>query len=85
MTPKEHFFILLLLTRQNARFNVLFEALKASGVVLPDDLLAYRDYTLRETPGKAQEWLKQTWENYQSTAASLGISTGLEQGPFPPK
>jgi hypothetical protein len=85
MTPKEHFFILLVFTRLNSKVNVLQEALKASGAVLPDDLEAYQSYTLAETPERMQLWLKQTWAAYQATAASLGITTGLEHGPSLPR
>jgi hypothetical protein len=84
MTPQEHYFVMMLQARQNAKFNVLYEALKASGVVQPDDLEAYRLYMLEEKPEKAVEWIEKTWKAYQSTAVSLGITTGLEGGPFPP-
>jgi len=75
--------MLLLYARQNAKFNVLFEALKAGGMIQPDDLEAYRRYTLEEKPEEVAAWIEKAWRAYQSTAASLGITTGLEHGPIP--
>jgi len=85
MTPQEHLFMLLLFARQNAKFNTLVEVLRASGVVLSDDLEAYRNYTREEKPEQLGELVQQAWAAYQATAASLGITTGLEHGPFLPK
>lgn len=83
MTPNEHLFMLMLFGRQSAKFNILYDALTASGAVTVDDLEAYRSYTLHEQPERTREWLNEAWEAYQSIAASLGITTGLEHGPFP--
>ena len=46
MTPNEHLFMLMLFGRQSAKFNILYDALTASGAVTVDDLEAYRSYTL---------------------------------------
>ena len=85
MTREEHLFMLMLYARQNAKFNTLFEALKAPNVLQTDDLNAYRTLILERQPEQSRESLRQTWEVYQSIAKLLGITTGLEEWPFPQK
>jgi len=85
MTPQEHSLMLMLYAKQNLKFNVPFEALKASGVLQPDDLEAYHRYAFEETPEQLAEWIHKAWRVYQSTAATLGVATGLDDGPIPGK
>ena len=85
MTPQDHLLLIALIGRQNAKFNTLFNALISSGVLHADDLEARRQYLLQENPQELELCLQQAWESHQSTAASLGITTGLEHGPYLPK
>lgn len=79
MTPQEHLFMLTMYAKQNAKFNVLFEVLKTRGVVDADDLTAF--LTHAEGTQESFEWTRKTWETYQSTAAILGVTTGLGNAP----
>jgi len=85
MTPEEHQFLLFLFARQNNLVNVLYEALRARGVLQQGDLDAYASYARLENPEQMLDWLRRSWAAYQATAASLGITTGLEGGLLPLK
>jgi hypothetical protein len=77
MTPQEHLFMLTMYARQSAKFHVLFEILRTRGIVEADDFSAFLAHVAEETH-ENQEWIREAWKTYQSTAASLGVTTGLE-------
>jgi hypothetical protein len=81
MTPQEHFFMLIMYARQSAKFNILYEVLKSQDLIADGDLQAYRALFSEEKPEEMADWVSKAWATYQSTAASLGIITGLESGP----
>lgn len=84
MTPQEHLFMLTMYARQSAKFHVLFEILKTRGVCDADDMIAFFAHVAEETQ-EHREWFRLAWETYQSTAASLGVTTGLGDAPPPQK
>jgi hypothetical protein len=85
MTPQEHLFFLTLYARQSFKFNILYEILKSQGLIQNGDLQAYQALFSEEKPQEFAAWLKKSWESYQATAVALGVTTGLEHGPTPPK
>jgi hypothetical protein len=84
MTPQEHLFMLTMYARQSVKLNVLLEILKTRGILDADDLAAFLAHVAEETK-EHREWFLEAWKTYQSTAASLHITTGLEDFPFPQK
>lgn len=84
MTPQEHYLMLVLYGRQNAKFNILVEILIARGVLESDDLEAFQQAALYEGT-EFVAGIEKVWKEYQSIAESLQLDTGLQGGPFPPK
>ena len=85
MTTEEHLLMLTLYARQNAKFNILYECLKSQGAIADGDLQAYQALFKEEKTEELSDWMSQSWAAYQSTAASLGITTGLLDLPERPK
>jgi hypothetical protein len=84
VTAQEHLFMMSMYARQSAKFNVLCEILKTRGILEEGDLSAFLAHTAQETK-EHQEWLRASWKTYQSTAADLGVTTGLGDPPTPEK
>jgi hypothetical protein len=82
MTRQEHLFRLTIFAMQNAKYNRLIEILKTRGVLEGDDLQAFRAIVPEEVRERL-EWFQEAWETYQTTAAGLGVTTGLELPWFP--
>jgi hypothetical protein len=77
MTQQEHLFMLSLYAMQSTKYNLLVEILKTRGVLEDDDIQAFRAHVVSETQ-EHREWFREAWKAYQVTAASLGLTTGLE-------
>lgn len=78
MTRQEHLFMLTIFAMQNAKYNRLIEILKTRGVLEGDDLQAFRAIVPEEVRERL-EWFQEA----QTTAAGLGVTTGLELPWFP--
>ncbi len=72
MTPQEHYFMMVMTARQNAKFNILYEALKAGGIIQADDLEAYRQYVVSEKPQELGDWLAVAWGHINPLLQVLG-------------
>jgi hypothetical protein len=76
MTRQELLFMLTIFAMQNAKCNRLIEILKTRGILESDDLQVFGAIVPEEVRERL-EWFEEAWKAYQTTAAGLGVTTGL--------
>jgi hypothetical protein len=78
MTLEEHKLVVFMLAQQFQRLMAVVEALKAKGVLEPDDLQAYDHLIHGHERGLEMHLFSETCRQYEDFARGLGMDVNLK-------